>query len=232
MEVEKIKFDHVEGSRRLREIRESRKVSLDTLANETGIGKASLMNYEKAGNPKVQKPNTGRLDAFAGMSANNLATLANYFGISADYLLCKTKVESPIDAIKANNAYTGLSQEAIEKLRYYSQEGAQEHIPYSEMISELLADDVFYEIVRNLIRAKHSQALADEARNRDPEYYEKSQQIHRAIQDAIALSDKSLVRRGETAGRQNTHEEDTDVILFWAATDFTNLIKSLVKGGT
>ena len=161
----------------------------------------------------------------------NLIKIAEYFNCSLDYLVGLSD-EKTIDASnKAAQRYTGLSESAVTALYRYSIEGAQEHIPYSEMISELLSDDGFYQIIRNLIRAKRSQALADEARNRDPEYYEKAQQIHGAIQDAIALSDKSLVRGDETAGRRNTHEEDTEVYLYRAAKGYTKMVESLVKEG-
>ena len=116
MEAAKIKFDHVKGSKRLQELRKGKGVSSETLASETGINKQSLIDYEKAGKNIDKDYNTGRIDAFAGMSVNNLVILADYFDVSTDYLLGLTdKQTSDVDVL-ALLKETGLSQQAATNL--------------------------------------------------------------------------------------------------------------------
>lgn len=119
MESDKIKFNHVEGSKRLRVLRKAKSVSYDTLAKDTGINKQSLKNYERAGEGGTEFSTRG--DAFAGMSVNNLVTLAKYFDVSTDYLLGLTDIKTPNIEIKAICDYTGLSEKSVNQLHLNKQ---------------------------------------------------------------------------------------------------------------
>lgn len=196
MGTTKIKFDHVEGSRRLRELRTDRGISIDTLVNETGINKQSLIDYEKAGKDIDKDSNTGRIDAFAGMSVNNLRILADYFGVSTDYLLCKTSVSSPSEAMQANHDYTGLSQAAIEHLHHYAKE--QKPYPeYLEIMGELLSDAKFYMAIKELVIAKRQQSKLSERPTGDPDSFNMMQDIAEDVSDTYIMSDKNNGRNGE-----------------------------------
>lgn len=107
------------GSKRLKDLRNDKKVSHLTLSKETGINVQSLKNYERAGEPEKTVDNvvdSQRKEAFAGMSVKNLVTLAGYFGVSTDYLLGLTNIKSPKPTVSSVCKYTGLSTEAVEQL--------------------------------------------------------------------------------------------------------------------
>ena len=64
---------------RLKDLRVSEKrMSLQELSDATGISSSTLGNYEK--------------DENIDMSLDNLITLANFYNISTDYLLCRTEL--------------------------------------------------------------------------------------------------------------------------------------------
>lgn len=57
----------------------------------------------------------------SGMSecpAKNLIKIANYYGVSIDFLLGNTHIEATNPTIQAVGKYTGLSDKAIEMLKY------------------------------------------------------------------------------------------------------------------
>ncbi len=98
---------------RMRELREKKKdyvynnssvksaMSQDDLAQELGITRLSVLNYEKG----TRTPD-----------AETLIKIAEFFNVSTDYLLGRTDIPSPrLDDI-AVHALTGLSEAAIEAL--------------------------------------------------------------------------------------------------------------------
>ena len=84
---EYMKFDCKKTSIRLKRLRESKKLSHDKLSDEiedrygVHIDKKTLINYEKA-ETLSSKP-----DAVKGMNITRLTALADYYGVSTDYLL-------------------------------------------------------------------------------------------------------------------------------------------------
>lgn len=82
-----MKFDCKKTSIRLKRLRESKKLSHDKLSDEiedrygVHIDKKTLINYEKA-ETLSSKP-----DAVKGMNITRLTALADYYGVSTDYLL-------------------------------------------------------------------------------------------------------------------------------------------------
>lgn len=51
-----------------------------------------------------------------------LCKLADYFDVSADYLLCRTDIKSPNTDLQAVCNYTGLSEEALGKLQLFGEQ--------------------------------------------------------------------------------------------------------------
>ena len=57
-----------------------KRMSLQELSDATGIPSSTLGNYEK--------------DENMDMSLGNLITLADFYNVSTDYLLCRTELEN------------------------------------------------------------------------------------------------------------------------------------------
>lgn len=89
----------------LRELRKEKGVSQDTLSKVLGVSKSTVGLWE-----------TG--DTLP--DAKSLCDLANYYGVSTDYLLGKTKVRIPNCTVQSICEYTGLSEYAVETLRYFN----------------------------------------------------------------------------------------------------------------
>ena len=62
---------------RLKDLRSEQKLTLEQLAEKTGISKSALGKYET--------------EEYKDMSPFNLVTLANFYGVSTDYLLGLTE---------------------------------------------------------------------------------------------------------------------------------------------
>lgn len=104
---------------RLRELRKEKCLSWDSLAEtlksqyEIQIHRDTLKFYEakeghsKAGNNRAMK-------------AEYLYCLADFYGVSVDYLLGRTDTRSPDAEIKAVCEFTGLSEQAVTNLKAYS----------------------------------------------------------------------------------------------------------------
>ena len=61
---------------RLWELRKDKGLNLEELSELTGISKSALGSYEK--------------EDFKEINHGNLITLADFYGVSVDYLLCRT----------------------------------------------------------------------------------------------------------------------------------------------
>ena len=62
---------------RLWELRKDKGLNLEELSKLTGISKSALGSYEK--------------EDFKEINHGNLITLADFYGVSVDYLLCRTE---------------------------------------------------------------------------------------------------------------------------------------------
>ena len=62
---------------RLWELRKDKGLNLEELSKLTGISKSALGNYEK--------------EDYKEINHGNLITLADFYGVSVDYLLCRTE---------------------------------------------------------------------------------------------------------------------------------------------
>jgi len=88
---------------RLRELREKSNISQKMLADKFGISKSTLGLWE-----------TGDTLPDAKM----VSELADFFGVSSDYLLCRTETASIDFDIRAICDYTGLDEYAVNNLKY------------------------------------------------------------------------------------------------------------------
>ena len=102
---------------RLRELREAQKLSHEklskTLSEKYGIkiSSDSLMNYEfsKGGHSKTFKN--------MGMRVEYLYCLADFYGVSTDYILGISDVKSPDPSLQAVVEYTGIPEDALHAFR-------------------------------------------------------------------------------------------------------------------
>ena len=119
MREKKVFIDCVVGSRRLKTLREEKRLSHQALDELTGINKQSLINYERAGKEDGSEYGT-RVNAFGGMSANAVVALAETLDVSTDYLLGLSNIKSPDADVQAICSYTGLSDKSVEMLHSLS----------------------------------------------------------------------------------------------------------------
>ena len=83
---------------RLWELRKDKGLNLEELSKLTGISKSALGNYEK--------------EDYKEINHGNLITLADFYGVSIDYLLCRTKnreqVNTPLTELHLSDEMVAL----------------------------------------------------------------------------------------------------------------------------
>lgn len=94
---------------RLKGLRTSKGISTKALADATGISVGSLNAWEND-DATAGKTSTD------GMKLENLIKLADFYGVSLDYLAGRTDVKSPSPTVQAACEYIGLSDKAAEKI--------------------------------------------------------------------------------------------------------------------
>ena len=111
---------------RLKDLRVSEKrMSLHELSDATGIPSSTLGNYEK--------------DENIDMSLSNLITLANFYNVSTDYLLCRTELRKHKN-LSVSDLH--LNDDAIQILTY------KKYNP--RLLSELLTHENFKKFMTDL----------------------------------------------------------------------------------
>ena len=85
---------------RLKDLRLNKGLKLEELAEQTGISKSALGSYEK--------------DDYKEINHGNLILLADFYGVSLDYLFCRTENRAEINTPLRE---LHLSDEMIELLR-------------------------------------------------------------------------------------------------------------------
>lgn len=104
-----------EMARRLKALRISKKLSHNDLKNELQnrygikISRASLLNYE------IDGEFHSKADALSNlkMNAEYLNCFADFYGVSTDYLLCRTSVKTSDANMRTVSEYTGLPVETL-----------------------------------------------------------------------------------------------------------------------
>ena len=113
---------------KLKDLRLERKLTLEELANETGLSSSALASYEA--------------DPYKDISVNAMVTLAKYYGVSTDYILGLTE-NREVSNVEVRDLY--LSDEMIALLK----EGRINNLLLCEMATHeefknLLADIEIY----------------------------------------------------------------------------------------
>ena len=109
-------FDYKKTAERLKMLRREKKLSHEKLSAVLkaqygiSISRASLIDYE---NTDVQGVKAG---AAGKMSVDRIAALADFYGVSTDYLLGRGDIRSRDESAKALMDYTDLSEPAIQAL--------------------------------------------------------------------------------------------------------------------
>ena len=127
---------------RLKNLRESKGISHEKLASilrdnyNIRMSALSLKNYELEYNMVANKK---RSEAGLGMNITYLYALSDFFGVSADYLLGLSDAPTSNKDIKAICEYTGLSESAVESLRYHKSN--KDKIPYVHDLMDFFFDE-------------------------------------------------------------------------------------------
>jgi len=140
MTDDRIKFDYVRCSETIRDLREAKKESHASLGNAVSISEQALKNYEQAALYKGQSTGKDRVTKIAGMNINNLCKLADHFGVSTDYLLGRSGIQTADANIQAACKTTGLTEKAIKVIK-------EQDIMESWILSELIETDGFVELI-------------------------------------------------------------------------------------
>lgn len=113
-------------AQRLKQLREGKCLSHDKLSKAlfdqycVKISSDSLINYE------VAEANHTKAYKNQGMRIEYLRCLADFYGVSTDYLLGISDVKSPNQDIVTAVKMTGLTQESIQSLSFFHQLGDRE----------------------------------------------------------------------------------------------------------
>lgn len=100
-----------------------------------------------AGALRVDKKDFGRfLQGNKQMTVKFLMQFAEYFGVSADYLLGLSDVETPNTDLRAVCEYTGLSQKSVETLHFAKMVKSPLSPVMAAMVNAVTDDDVLREL--------------------------------------------------------------------------------------
>lgn len=156
MDREAIKTDL---SRKLRALRQERGLSLGKLSEELychyniSISEASLKNYEAG-------EFTSRAGSCIAMKLEYLCCLADFYGVSFDYLLTPgSSIRSPNIETQAIGIYTGLSQTSVERLS----DGFPLEPGYQESLDSVLSSDWLGQLLNAMQELKAAIKNADAA---------------------------------------------------------------------
>lgn len=116
-------------AKRLTECREANGCSGDKLAEDTALSKGAISNYTNRKSEAKIFP---------------LAAIAQYFGVSTDYMLGLTDVKAVKPDLKSSCEYTHLSDSAVEQLHTAD---LKKHPLYRDIASYLIEQEIFEKIV-------------------------------------------------------------------------------------
>lgn len=141
-------------SERLKELRG--KKTLQEVADSIGITRVAMGYYEKG----ERKPDI-----------EILYKIAKFYGVTSDYLIGLSDVQTPDIDIQAISTKTGLSEKAIEKICYYNT-----HIKhYTEPLNILLKSPNFesalHHIAKYMEEVQVVEVLQDQRRSRRDEVF-------------------------------------------------------------
>lgn len=106
-------------SERLKDLRNSKGISTKGLADATGISVGSLNAWEN------DDAVSGRTST-DGIKLENLIKLADYYGVSLDYLAGRTDIKSTSPTLQGVCEYTGLSESVVSQLNAWAESMKEE----------------------------------------------------------------------------------------------------------
>ena len=111
----------VDVGSRLKELRKSKHLTLRQVAESTNISRSNLSEVENNEH---------------GINATNLNTLANFYGVTTDYLLGKTSKPNAIQITyaDADGVVTNLEYELIERTKGFDVEDFHKVLEYIDFI--------------------------------------------------------------------------------------------------
>ena len=135
---------------RLKELRVKNDLSQEELAIKLGMngksGRSTINNWETGG---------------YNIKADKLARIAQTFGVTADWLLGLSEVETPDGSIQGACKVTGLSEEAVYKVKQSLT---------AETLSLLLESDSFQVLLTDIARLRFQKSLMEETNTELAEY--------------------------------------------------------------
>lgn len=156
------------------------------------ISEQSLKNYElKPSHPTKACKNMG-------MSVEHLCKLADFYGVSTDYLLGISDVESPNPKVPEVMTYTGLTEDNV-NLLHADFDYLHDHLPHTYSSIFHLGEEWFYTLANDLVHLLQNEMVL--ARFRELQrIYTKFKDIGAAnsFDETITFSDVERVtdRRG------------------------------------
>lgn len=226
-------------ARRLKAMRLKKGISHAVLSRELkekyniDISRNSLMNYEASDqhHTKAYKNN--------GMKVEYLRILADYYGVSTDWLLGLSNVKSPKGKIRQACEYTGLSQKNVEYFHAWATLGFKGGAEFLAFINPLLETPDFQVLIDH-IYDYYTAVLAENVFGILHQKYatEDRQIFRRAIDDVLSrqnlsprFAEKLLEcanRYIEAMGNANTLKV-TELYSYRASQDLTILLQGLQK---
>lgn len=132
---EQFEFDSRESSRRFIEIRTKAGLTQEELADKLGVALQTIKNYEKAGSINVKDNSSkDRVNAIAGMKIETLFKMAKQLGVSSDYLLGLTNVQTLDVNIRGIIQEIGIEEKNILRLIAWCR--SLNNLPFTDIISE------------------------------------------------------------------------------------------------
>ena len=157
------------------------------------------------------------------VKADDIENICRVFGVSADWLLGLSDIETPNAEVQAICNYTGLSESAVEHL-HTCVEQLNPKNTYFDIVSGLLSGDDFYNAIAYLKRAKQIEEKASERRKSDPDSFDKVQAVHESLADMAVMRNKS----GQ--GVYLSLRQSVDFYLQCAVDCYKRLCDSMLKG--
>lgn len=202
-------------SERLKDLRTSMGISTKALADATGISVGSLNTWEND-DATAGKTSTD------GIKLENLIKLADFYGVSLDYLAGRTDVKSPSPTLQGVCEYTGLTEKVVEKLNVHVERIKENHplafgseymLESLSLFLECKSSMTLFALLSHYIQAK---GKAEQQRKRD----------YLITPSAFLMASSKRFRDLEEKGYQLlTPDDAVDYAYFQASDQFADILK-------
>lgn len=192
----------VERGRKLKDLRDKADLTQTEFAEKIGATR-SLVNMWEAGERPVK--------------LNYLERIADFFGCTVDYLLCRSNVYSPNPDIQAACAYTGLSEDAIDRIQMLFRLESERNFPVMAPLESIIKSESILKILYGLhdlsdVIGQAESLKANSVRYKD-EYARACHLVRDRIEvDLYRLSKYSDEMVDEISGAENVIESLTEII--------------------